>query len=97
MYGLKAIANSPMNLPPSSVSKIEFNFSSSLPVALTTLPFSNSNLISLKTVPWYNVSALNWICPSTESFTGAVKHSPSGIFRSPAHPVSYTHLRAHET
>ena len=28
------------------------------------------------------------MCPSTESFTGAVKHSPSGIFRSPAHLIA---------
>ena len=52
MYGLNAIANSPIYLAPSSESKIAFIFSSSLPVAYTTLPFSNSNLILLNTVPW---------------------------------------------
>ena len=51
MYGLNAIANSPINRPPSSVSNIEFSFSSSLPVALTILPFSNSSFMLLNTVP----------------------------------------------
>ena len=88
IYGLNPIANSPIYLAPSSLSNISFNFSVSLPVASIILPFSNTSRMSLNTVPWYNVSALNCITPFTESFTGAVKHSPSGMFRSPAQAMA---------
>ncbi len=52
--------------------------------ASTILPARNVSLTPSYDVPWYTVGVLNRTVPSTESRTGAVKTSPSGMFISPA-------------
>ena len=85
MKGLTPIANSPINLAPSSVSSKSLIFLLLLAVAFIIFPSLNSNTILSKVKPNSSEGVLYEILPLTESFTGAVYTSPSGIFLSPQH------------
>ena len=71
---------------PSSVSKIassSFWFWSAQ--HFTMRPLENSSPMFVKLMPLKSVGVLYCRMPSTLSRTGAVKHSPSGMLRSPQH------------